>query len=140
MSTAFLDISAALDGALNTFASGASVAVAWENSNFEPTTGTKYLRPTLLPADTTQAESGSSGKDFTTGIYQVDVICPINTGKGEAVNLADDIADTFSRGSIHTYNGVNVRIRRASRRAGNRDGAWFIVPVDIEFFVYTAAR
>ena len=142
MSTAFLDISAALGSSLNTVAG--SVPVAWQypgtQGPYEPVTGTMYLRPTNLSGDTFQAELGASGQDVMDGIYQVDIIAPLNASKKSILDLADDIADAFKRGSTHTYNGVNVRIRRASVGTNTRDGAWQIIPVTISYFVYTAAR
>lgn len=142
MSTAFLDIQAALDVSLNTVAG--AIPVAWQypgaRGPYEPVTGTTYLRPTLLSGDTAQAELGTNGKDEHLGIYQVDIIAPLNATKKSILDLADDIADTFKRGSIHTYNGVNVRVRSASVGTGTRDGAWFFLPINISYFVFTAAR
>jgi len=142
MSSSFRDMSAALSVNLNVYAVANSVAVAWENHQYSPVTGTKYLRETLLPADTVQVELGSTGIDETLGIYQVDVFAPANStaGKSEAVNLADGVADQFNRGLVLTYNSVNVRIRSVSRGAGTIDGAWFIVPVFVSFKSYTQPR
>tara|TARA_R110000868_G_scaffold402166_1_gene678280 strand:- start:341 stop:772 length:432 start_codon:yes stop_codon:yes gene_type:complete len=142
MSTSFLDISAALSVNLNTYAVANSVAVAWENAQYSPVTGTKYLRETLLPTETLQVELGTAGIDETLGIYQVDAFTPSasNLGKGEAIMLADGIADQFKRGSVLTYNGVNVRIRSVSRGTGAIDGSWFIIPVFIAFKSYTQPR
>jgi len=136
MATTFLDISAALDSTLNTYASANSVPVAWENSGYAPITGTKFLRPTLLAGGTDSVGLGNTSSDDHLGIYQVDVIAPLNTGKGEAVTTADAVAGAFPKGII-TYNGVKVRIRSVSRGSGSRDGAWFIVPVEISYQSYT---
>ena len=141
MSTAYRDISA-LSVNLNVYAAANSISVAWENKKFNPVTGTKYIRETLLPADTVQAELGTTGMDETLGIYQVDIFAPTDSdlGKSEAINIADGVADQFIRGSSLTYNGVNVRIRNVSRGSGTVDGAWFIVPIFISFRSYTTAR
>lgn len=142
MSTAFFDTQAALDSSLSTAAG--VIPVAWQypgtQGPYEPETGTTYLRPTNLSGDTFQAELGTTGQDVTDGIYQVDVLAPLDATQKTILDLADDIADAFKRGSIHTYNGVNVRIRRASVGTSTRDGAWQIIPVTISYFVYTAAR
>lgn len=142
MSTAFLDIQAALDSSLSTAAG--VIPVAWQypgtQGPYEPVTGTMYLRPTNLSGDTFQAELGTTGQDVTDGIYQVDILAPLDATQKTILDLADDIADAFKRGSTHTYNGVNVRIRRASVGTSTRDGAWQIIPVTISYFVYTAAR
>lgn len=134
--SAFADILSALNTQLATL----SLPTASEGKDYKPTNSTLYVRPTILPADTTQAELGSSGQDENLGIYQVDVFAPIDTGHGVAVTQADAIADAFARGTTLTYNSVNVRIRGVSRGAGRRDGAWYIVPVFINYFSFTQPR
>ena len=142
MSTAFQDISAALSANLNIYATANSVPVAWENVKYLPVTGAKYLRETLIPASTEQVELGAAGIDETLGIYQVDVFTPANSdlGKSEAQILADGVANQFKRGALLTYNGVNVRIRKVSPGGGAIDGAWYMIPITIEFKSYTQPR
>jgi len=140
MATAFLDISAALDANLNTLALANNIPVAWENSSYTPVTGRAYLRATLLPADTDGLGLADNSTDEHLGIYQVDVFAPIDTGKGQAVMLADSIADQFKRGTELIYNGVKVRIKTVSRSTGSRDGSWFIVPVYIQYYSFTQSR
>jgi len=132
MSTHFLDISAALDTNLNTFASANSIPVAWENINYKPVVGTLYLRPTLLPADTDPIGLSYVSALDHLGIYQIDVISPIDVGKSAAVTKADLLVAAFPRSNL-TYNGKIVTIKSASRSTGNRDGAWYIVSVIINY-------
>ena len=82
MSTIFADISSALDSRLNNLAG--SSPIAWENTVFTPVKDTLYLRPTILPALTTQAALGTSGIDEYIGIYQIDIFAP--SGKGRSRN------------------------------------------------------
>ena len=134
--SAFTDISAALDARTNSL----SLPTAWENIAFQPVTGTLYIRPTLMPADTVQAGLGSSGLDEHLGIYQIDICAKASTGKGEATIKADVIADHFKRGLVLTYNGVNVRLSKTSRGLGKRDEAWFVIPIFITYQVFTLPR
>tara|TARA_R110002126_G_scaffold150139_3_gene296237 strand:+ start:6461 stop:6895 length:435 start_codon:yes stop_codon:yes gene_type:complete len=143
MSTAFLDISAALSANLNTYAAANSVPVAWQNVQYTPITGAKYLRETLQPGDTKPSARGSSALDLTLGSYQVDAftLASSKLGKSEAIMLADGIADQFKRGTVLNYNGVKVTITDSpSFGTGSTDGAWFIVPVHITFKSYTQPR
>ena len=142
MSTAFQDISAALSANLNTYAAANSIPVAWENVKYLPVTGAKYLRETLIPSSTEQVELGAAGIDETLGIYQVDAFTPAHSdlGKSEAQILADGVANQFKRGALLTYNGVNVRIRKVSPGGGAIDGAWYMIPITIEFKSYTQPR
>lgn len=135
----FLDISAALDSRLNTMTS--LPPVAWENKSYDPTLGTLYLRPTLIPADTIQATLGDSGTDQNSGIYQIDVFAEAGQGKNAAVVMADNIASHFKRGTDLTYNSRTVRIRSVSRQVAvnNADG-WYQIPIEINYIAFTEAR
>jgi len=135
----FLDISAALDGHLNTMTS--APPVAWANIDYTPTVGTLYVRPSLLPADTIQATLGDSGTDMNQGIYQIDVFAPANKGKNEAMVMADLIANRFKRGTDLAYNGRNIRVKSVSQAVAtvNPDG-YFQVPVKIIYISFTEAR
>jgi hypothetical protein len=134
--SAFTDISAALDSHTNDL----SLPTAWENSGYEPTIGTLYIRPTILPANTFQAGLGASGLDDNFGIYQIDIFSEAGKGKGAAIIKADVIANAFKRGTVLTYNGVSVRLGNVSRGSGSRDGAWFVLPVFINYQSFTQAR
>ena len=138
MSSYFLDISAALDSKLAEFAAANSVQVAYENNEYTPTVGTLYLRPTLLPADTLPIGIGFASALDHLGIYQVDVIAPIDNGKGVALAMADLVATAYPRGDL-TYNGVKVRIKSISRSTGTRDSAYYIVSVIINYQSITAS-
>jgi len=135
----FLDISAALDYQLSIMAG--LPPVAWENKTYDPVIGTLYVRPTLLPGETTQATLGAQGEDQNIGIYQVDVFAPAGTGKNAAIVMADTIANHFKRGSDLVYNGRTVRIRNVSRLVGtnNADG-WYQIPIEILYISFTTAR
>jgi len=135
MATFFNDIQAALDTHLQSIPGG--YTIAWPNVAFEPNGAGTYLRASFLPADTTQAAMGASGLDTTTGIYQVDAVYPAETGR---TDLTDDIANHFKRGTILTYNDVNVRVRSVSIAPAIRDGAFYFVPVSISWQTYTEAR
>lgn len=136
--TVFLDITAALDSRLDTLTN--SPPVAWENRAYEPITGTLYLRPSHLPSDTTAATIGTNGTDENTGIYQVDVFSPAGEGKNEAYVMADLVADHLKRDTELTYNSRTVRIKNVSISPALNDGGWYQIPVNIEYYSFTAAR
>ena len=132
MSTHFADISAALDTNLNTFATSNNIPIAWEGKGYKPIIGTMFLRPTLIPGNTVPTGISYNSALDHIGIYQVDVIARVDKGKGQAITTADLIATAFPLGQL-VYNGKIVTIKQASRRPGNRDNAWYVVPVIITF-------
>lgn len=138
--SAFNDISVALNQRLQAYATANSKPVAWENSGYVPTTGTLFLRPTVLPIETVQAGLGTNGQELHEGIYQVDVFAPTDQPKAKALAIADAIADYYARGLVLTYNGVKVRIGTASIGAGNRENSWYQLPISIDYHSFTQAR
>lgn len=135
MATNFNDIQAALDTRLSTLSGGYSIA--WPNTKFEPAANETFLSPSFLPAGTVQAGLGSSGKDETNGLYQIDVVYPAGSGRS---SIPDSVADHFKRGTVLSYNSVNVRVRSVSIESAVTEGAYHFVPVTVDFQTYTDAR
>lgn len=134
--SAFNNISVALNQRLQGYATTNSITVAWENTKTEPSTGTNWIRPTVLSADVDQVGIASSDSEYHLGIYQIDVFVPIGTPKAIALELADSISDYFTRGLSLTYNSTSVRIGTKSIGTGTRDNAWYQLPVFINYHTF----
>ena len=135
--THYADIASALDSQLNDLGE----LVSWENRHFTPPTdGTLYIRQTNLSGETTQADLGRDGQDYTIGIYQVDVIAPFGKGKAALYAMSDQVADQFKRGTSLTYNGVVVRVRQVVREPLVIDQQTAILPISIYYETYTRTR
>jgi hypothetical protein len=135
MSTYFNDIQAALDIRLSTITG--SPTILWPLVPGLPNATDNYLRPTFLPGESVQVTLGDTGKDFTTGLYQVDVFERRGTGRS---SQPDVIGDHFKRGTYLTYNGITVRIMSVSIRATQTDENHTFTPVVIRWEVYTPPR
>jgi len=135
MATTFNDIQAALDNRLNTFSGGYDIA--WPNINYEPAGNATFLTPNFIPEETLQVGLGTNGKDETNGIYQIDVVYPAGQGRSSE---PDSVADHFKRGTVMSYNDVNVRVRSVSIAQAITDGAYHFVPITVNFQTYTDAR
>ena len=137
MSTHYSDIASALDARLDAMGE----TVAWENIRFVPATdGSLHLRQHNMPASTMQSDLGASGQDYTTGLYQIDVVGIAGKGKAAIYTLADQVADQFKRGTSLTYNGVVVRVSSVERTALIIEDKFAFIPLSIEYEAYTAAR
>ncbi len=136
--TIFLDISAALDGHLNTMAS--PPPIAWPNFKFNPVDGILYIRPTLLPATPFAATISNTSTDRNSGIYQIDIFSPADEGKNESMVMGDLLADRFYRDQTITFNGVEVYIISAAQRVIGQEGGWYQTAIDIEFYSFTSKR
>lgn len=108
----YTDIRAALTAQLSTMTG--VPAVAWENSSYTPVVGTPYLIPNVLWAEGSQAELGASGRNWERGIYQITCVYPAGAGTGALNTMIGKLRDRFKRGTVLTYNGVIVTIRKVS--------------------------
>lgn len=139
MSTAFFDISAALDDNLNNLVG--KPPIAWQNRSYTPVTGTLYVRPTHLPAAIEPETIGSNGEDLNEGIYQIDIFSESGKSKKELLEMADKITDQFKHGTILTYNGVSVEIKSTGIRSfNNNSDGWYQVSIDVIYYSFTARR
>lgn len=134
--TQYTDIRAALTAQLNTMTG--VPAVAWENSPYTPVVGIPYLKPTILWAESFQAELGVSGANNESGIYQITVNYPLNQGMAPINSMVGKLRSWFKRGTILTYNGLYVTIRKVSLGPLNTGDAWISQPVSISFYTRTS--
>lgn len=133
------DIGYALDNQIESMTS--APPIAWENKVYKPIKGTLYIQPVNLPANTEGATiGGTESTDETLGVYSINVFSPLGEGKKEAVNMADTIADRFKRDTELTYNSHTVRINNVTIKQGRNDGAWYQIPIDIQYQSFTARR
>jgi len=129
----FTDISAALDGRLNTLTN--KPPIAWPNAPYTPSEGVLYLSVTHSPTATINAT-----QDYIEahgGIYQITVYAPSGSYKAQSLGIADDIADHFSAQRTLTYKSRKVKIRSVSQATPIRDGAWYAIPISVDYDCYT---
>jgi hypothetical protein len=118
------------------FALENNLPIALPNILFDsPTPGvsSKYLRATILPADTLTLPIGS-GSDQHYGIFQMDVF--YGTGGGEIApkRIAAAITSYFIRGTRIVSNGFNIDIVQTPRIGPQTpDGTWTFLPVRIPY-------
>lgn len=128
-------VRAIYEGRLATWAAARSPAltVAWENKPFTPVTGAVYLQASLLPAETGSETLLGEHRAYR-GVFQVNIVAPINTGPGAANGIADELAALFVNYARITAAGFTVQQLSPARIAPalaseNR----YVVPVSFEY-------
>ena len=129
----YSDIRSALDSKLNSLSGLPSVA--WENTKFDPTEGSTFLRPTVIPVISTM--SGLNGQQKNEGIYLVEIFVDKGNGSKDLLELVDDIYDHFRSTTSLTANSTKVYIQAIERSPTRIEGSWAICSVDISFFSYS---
>jgi hypothetical protein len=119
----------ALAGAL----SALGYATAWENTPYQPTPGTSWVRETFAPDRKVAAALGTDAYNRITGVYLVGVFSPAGAGWKAAGDIAAAVLAAYKRGATLTAGGTTVRILRSYRAAGRSEPDWYHVPVTVEF-------
>jgi len=134
MASIYDDIRAALEVKLTSIADLPDVA--WENLTFTPTTGQSFVKPRLVPTVREPAVRGLNPQQYYQGIFRVDCFVPEGLGPRAADDLADKIIDAFEATTDVTNGSTIVSIRYAEREQGMPDGAFFMVPVNVGWYIY----
>lgn len=87
---------------------------AWENTDFQPTTGTPWIRMTLSPGPRRALDITAEGTKRYDGLFFIDVFVPQDkTGPASLDDLVNAVIDAFDCGTILTANSQNVEIEYA---------------------------
>ena len=116
----------ALDTKLKALPSLGASMIQFANVAIPPQTGIYYAAH-FMPSS---VQPELHGNDHETGIYQVSVFIPINSGSGAAMVAAQAVADWFKRQII---SGVSCGVPVLAGPI--QDVAWYHVPVSIPFVV-----
>ena len=134
MASIYDDIRAALE--TNLISVSGLPSVGWENVQFSPTTGTPYVKPRLIPTRREPAVRGTNPQMFYQGIYRVECYVTEDQGPSAGDELADKIIDAFEAATDVSYSGTIVSIRYAEREMADIDGPFYMIPVNIGWYIY----
>ena len=135
MASIYDDIRAALETALSSVTDLPSVG--WENVQFSPTTGQPYVKPRLIPTRREPAVRGTNPQMFYQGIFRVECYVPEDVGPSAGDDLADKIMEAFEATTDVSYSGTIVSIRYAEREMAEIDGPFYMIPVNIGWYIYS---
>jgi hypothetical protein len=134
MASIYDDIRAALETKLSAISGVPSIG--WENLQFSPTTGQPYVKPRLLPTRREPAVRGINPQMYYQGVFRVECYVPEGNGPAAGDDLADKIIDAFEAATDVSYSGTIVSIRYAERESAEIDGPFYMIPVNIGWYIY----
>jgi hypothetical protein len=128
-----------IDSALiQAFTDGAfSLSFASENAAFKPVAGTPWAELYVLPSQPEVASLSARGQDIHTGILQINLNYPADTGAGVAKSKATDIRNYFYAGRVFTYSGQAVEIVNAGRGPGRTVDSFYQVILSVTWRAWT---
>lgn len=98
--------------------------------------GNPWCRSTLLPARSTVISLGVGATKQMTGLYQVDVIYPQDSGSAVAHAMADLVVAAFPIGARLTDGTTTVIIEISSVMAAHPLLDFYYVPIQVQWSVY----
>lgn len=106
---------------------------AFEGVSFAPPAGQSWARLTDLPSGREPAAFGGANPVERTGILQVDLFHPKNTGTGPILTDVDKAMSFYTPGKRLDYEGQKVLIRKAERSQLRTDGPWQSIAISIYY-------
>lgn len=110
--------------------------IAWENVEFEPTTGTSFIKPTILQTIRRPSCAGPNPEHYYQGLFILECSTPNNEGPSASDDLTKLVIDAFDTTTIITDGTYSVQIRRAERTQGVTEGPWRKTIANISWFTY----
>lgn len=119
------------------FALDQGLTIALPNISFTPPivgASAKYLRATILPADTIDLAISYSSTSQHYGLFQMDVFSGSGSGELAPRRIAAAIVNYFKRGTDMFSNGFKVNVPMTPRIGPQTmDGTWAMLPVRIPY-------
>ena len=134
MASIYDDIRAALEVKLSTVTDVPSIG--WENARFSPTTGQPYVKPRLMPTRREPAVRGPNPQMYYQGIFRIECYVPEGAGPSAGDDLADKIMEAFEATTDVSQGSTIVSIRYAEREMAEIDGPFYMIPVNIGWYIY----
>jgi len=127
------DTDKALDYRLSEYRSKYPIDIAYPSVSYEPRVGTAFLTIDYLHGESYQVELGTESDDRDVGIYQITLNTENNRGSLEASTIITQLKEFFKRGTVASYNGLNVRITNFSLGSYDSSGDWYREVVNITY-------
>lgn len=106
-------------------------STAFEGVDFTPPAGQSWARITGLPSDRYPAALGTDAPQEWTGVFQIDLFHPKDTGTGPILADADKALAFFRSGKRLNYQKQGVLIRKSSRSPLRDDDIWQVVSISV---------
>ena len=111
--------------------------VSFENGTYEPTVGTNYIEAVFIPTVREPATRGQSFQTYYQGVFRLECNVSTETGRGAATQVTSDLIAAFEANTDITFDGLTITTRYVDKEAGTKDGAFYRVPINVGWYVYT---
>lgn len=112
--------------------------VMWPNKDDAPVAGAAHARVWFIPAGSDGESLGGTGLDRLTGIMQIDLMYPTDTGIGYSMAKADEVAAIFQRGASQVYGTTCVVFNGATISGPRNEDGWLRTVVSVSWYAHVA--
>lgn len=131
------DTCAAIDAVLGVWADDQNLPVAWENVPFTPPDG-PYLAAYDMPATAYSIDLASECRVYP-GVYQINVVVPVGTGRATARALVRQVIEQFPEGRQFDGDGFTAWVHTPpSALPGIRSGTAYTIPISFTYRAHVA--
>jgi hypothetical protein len=114
--------------------------IAYENVPYEPTTGQSFIRVAYMPTLRRPAVRGLNPQQEYRGLLALNVYAPEGSGPAVCEDIVEKLLEGFGATTDITYNDGSddyaVCIDYAERSIGITDAPWYLIPVNIGWFIF----
>ena len=114
-------------------AHGKITNTAYPNSAFNIPADNRFFVLSFLPAAPSMAANFEDAQDRYTGLFQIDVMTPIDKGESEADTKYNWISKLFARGKALCDNNVLVDITKCYRASVETESTYYRTVIRIEW-------
>lgn len=111
-----------------------NIPTAYTNADFDNTSAEVWCSIYVIPASTSPATLGLGGEDEHTGIFQISLFVPLDTGDKLILQALDGIENLYYAGKKTTYSGQEILFTAVERGAGREVDGWYSVDVSINYY------
>ena len=114
--------------------------IAYENVTYSPTTGQSFIKVAYLPTLRRPDVMGTNPQQRYQGIFSLNVYSPEGSGPGACEAIVKKLLERFEATTDITYNDgsadYTVSISYAERGNALVDAPWYLIPVNIGWYIY----
>ncbi len=127
------DILGVLNNQLVQFSQEHPIDIAFPGVSYDPTVGTPYIKPNLIPATNSSVGIGIDTKNRHIGVYQITVRIPSAQTLGDMKVILSVLKKYFKKSSSLILDDVKVRITRFLMGPFVEEPDWYTQIVRVEY-------
>lgn len=111
---------------------GLNLPTSYQGRKFNQPVGEPWARVGFVPNTPEVRTLGDAGEDEATGILQIDLFHPLESGIGGALAMADTLRSVFKAGGFE-YSGQSVTIVSAGPGFSREENGWTRTTITINW-------